>query len=234
MRVLAVTAVVPERDAFLAGRDTTVHPLPGGYELRRAALPGGRVDVLAGGVGPAASAAATATALTVAELDGHPYDVVLSAGIGGSFPGVGPAGCVVAESVVAADLGAESPEGFTPVTGLGFGVDRVDCPADLVRSVVAAVGGVPGEVLTVSTVTGTRERAEQLSRRHPRARAEAMEGFGVASAALGHRVPVLELRTISNEVGPRNRDAWDIPGALAALGRAAEALVPLWEGEERT
>jgi futalosine hydrolase len=53
-----------------------------------------------------------------------------------------------------------------------------------------------------------------------------MEGFGVAEAAAAHDVPVLELRTVSNEVGPRDRAAWRIPEALAALGTACAAAVP--------
>jgi nucleoside phosphorylase len=53
-------------------------------------------------------------------------------------------------------------------------------------------GARTGTVLTVSTVTGTAARAAELRARHPRALAEAMEGFGVAEAAAAHGVPVLE------------------------------------------
>jgi futalosine hydrolase len=51
-----------------------------------------------------------------------------------------------------------------------------------------------------------------------------MEGFGVATAAAAFGVPVLELRTISNAVGPRDRAAWRIPAALGALTTAFAAL----------
>jgi futalosine hydrolase len=54
--------------------------------------------------------------------------------------------------------------------------------------------------------------------------AEAMEGFGVAEAAARHGLPVLELRTVSNPVGPRDRAAWRIGEALEALERAFAAL----------
>ncbi|GAE26629.1 menaquinone via futalosine step 2 [Halalkalibacter wakoensis JCM 9140] len=46
-----------------------------------------------------------------------------------------------------------------------------------------------------------------------------MEGFGVAEAARQHQVPVIEVRSISNKVGPRDRDSWRIKEALAALER---------------
>ncbi len=58
-----------------------------------------------------------------------------------------------------------------------------------------------------------------------------MEGFGVAQAAAAHAaargtvLPVLELRTVSNAVGPRDRAAWRIPDALAALTAAFGKLV---------
>ncbi|MFE3127320.1 futalosine hydrolase, partial [Streptomyces hydrogenans] len=81
-------------------------------------------------------------------------------------------------------------------------------------------------VLTVSTVTGSAARADALAARHPGAAAEAMEGFGVAEAAAAHGAAVLELRAVSNAVGPRDRAAWRIGDALTALRAAAAALVP--------
>jgi futalosine hydrolase len=54
--------------------------------------------------------------------------------------------------------------------------------------------------------------------------AEAMEGFGVATATARVGLPFAEIRAISNPVGPRDRAGWRIPEALAALERAAAAL----------
>ena len=54
-----------------------------------------------------------------------------------------------------------------------------------------------------------------------------MEGFGVATAAADHGVPFVEIRTISNLVGPRDRSAWRIDLALAALTRVGKALATL-------
>lgn len=227
MRVLVATAVPVEGDAV-------ARAFPGPFEEVR--LPGAALrraaghDLLAVGVGPALAAASTATALTVAALEGSPYGLVVSAGIGGGFAPLAPVGSlVVAEEITAADLGAETAEGFVPVTGLGFGVVTHRPPESLVREVAQATGARPGTVLTVSTVTGTAARADALRARHPRALAEAMEGFGVAEAAAAHGVPVLELRAVSNPVGPRDRAAWRIPDALAALTAGFGKLAPLLE-----
>ncbi|MBO8191902.1 futalosine hydrolase [Streptomyces oryzae] len=214
-RVLVVAAVPAEREAVLA------------------ATGGGRaphLDVLAGGVGPAAAAAATATALVTAAHQSNPYDLVIVTGISGGFAanGIDVGDTVVADRIVAADLGAETPDGFASVSLLGFGTAEHLPPPELVREAAEATGARTGPVLSVSTTTGSQHRAEQLLARHPGAAAEAMEGFGVAEAATAHGegVPVLELRAVSNAVGPRDRAAWRIPEALAALTTAFGKLVP--------
>ncbi|MET7872849.1 futalosine hydrolase [Streptomyces cyaneofuscatus] len=229
MRVLVVTAVPVERDAVTRafGGAPEVLTVPGA-ELHRS----GAFDVLAGGAGPAAAAAAAAFAL--ASSAPHPYGLVISAGIGGGFAPAAPLGSlVVASDIVAADLGAETPDGFLPVTALGFGRDRFVPPPALVREVAAATGAAPGPVLTVSTVTGTAARTAALLAAHPGALAEAMEGFGVAEAAERTGVPVLELRAVSNTVGPRDRAAWRIGDALAALTEAFGKSAPALEGWNR-
>ena len=152
-----------------------------------------------------------------------------SSDLAGGFAPLAPLGCaVVAETIVAADLGAETPEGFATVTELGFGRVRhgtAHCAPVAAALRAAGLTTAVGPVLTVSTVTGSAARAAELTGRHPGAVAEAMEGFGVAEAAAAHGVPVLELRTVSNAVGPRDRAAWRIGEAFAALERAF-ALLP--------
>lgn len=209
-RVLVATAVPAERDAV--ARAFTGDTLC-------------TVDVIAAGVGPAAAAAATATALART-----PYALVVSAGIAGGFQPEAPVGSlVIADEITVADLGAETADGFLPVTELGFGTVTHRPPSALVRDLAAATGARTGVVLTVSTVTGTAARATELRARHPRALAEAMEGFGVAEAAAAHGVPVLELRAVSNPVGPRDRAAWRIGDALAALTEGFGKCAPVLE-----
>ncbi|MFI6053352.1 futalosine hydrolase [Streptomyces violascens] len=228
MRVLVVTAVTAEADSVAAGLARAGYASPGAEPPERPARlrrDGHAVDVLPAGVGPAAAAAGTAKALARA-----PYDLVVSAGIGGGFPGVAPLGSlVVASELVAADLGADSPDGFVPLPELGFGRDRLAAPPALREDVARALGAITGRVLTVTTATGTAGRAAELLARHPSAAAEAMEGFGVAEAADQYGLPALEIRAISNEVGPRDRSAWRIGDALAALTDAFGKLPPVLE-----
>ncbi|MEU8589050.1 futalosine hydrolase [Streptomyces sp. NPDC048664] len=227
-RALVVTAVPVERDAVARAF------APGAQEV---ALPGavlhrvhGGPDLLAAGVGPGRAAAATASALTAAALRGAPYGLVVCAGIAGGFAPHAPVGSlVVADEIIAADLGAETPDGFLPVADLGFGTSAHRPPASLVRDLADATGARTGAVLTVSTATGGAARATELRARHPQALAEAMEGFGVAEAAAAHGTPAVEVRAVSNPVGPRDRAAWRIGDALTALTEGFAALAPVLE-----
>ncbi|MFC8299792.1 futalosine hydrolase [Micromonospora orduensis] len=212
--LLVVTAVPAEADAVRAGlADTTVTVTPVG-------------------VGPAVAGAATARLLTLAEAAGHPYRAVVSAGVAGGFVGrAAVGGTVLGSASIAADLGAESADGFIPVDELGMppallgGGSVVPADPTLLAALRTALpAATVGPVLTVSTVTGTAASTEELRRRHPEAVAEAMEGYGVAVAAAQAGVPFAELRTISNPIGPRDRDAWRLREALTALTLAAPAL----------
>jgi futalosine hydrolase len=199
--LLVVTAVPAERDALVAGLGDT------------------GVEVVAVGVGGAGAAAGTARRLATGD-----YQAVLCAGIAGGFDT--PLGGTVLGTVsVGADLGAESPDGFVPLSVLGFGPDTHPADPALLDALRQALpGAAVGPILSVNTVTGTAAGAAELCRRYPGAVAEAMEGFGVASAAALAGVPFAELRTISNLVGPRDRRAWRIGDALAALTGAGQAL----------
>lgn len=176
------------------------------------------VELVVGGLGPAAAAAATARALPGAEL-------VVCAGIGGGFAPLARGDVAIASEIVFADLGAETADGFVPVSELGFGGERYPVPAQLAVELADRTGGHLGTVLTVATVTGTSRTAAQLQTRFPDAVAEGMEGAGVAAAAALYGVPCVEIRAISNFVGPRDRSAWDLPRASDALGRAVAAAL---------
>ncbi|MEU6882081.1 futalosine hydrolase [Streptomyces sp. NPDC046712] len=238
LRILIVTAVAAEADSVargitFGGPGSGEFPLPGGFVLRRHADARTVVDVLVGGVGPAAAAVATATALAHAASPASepaPYDLVVSAGIAGGFQPLAPLGSVVvSDAIVSADLGAQTPDGYLTVEELGFGRSAHTVDGPLTRRISDALtrGDRPhtvAPVLTVSTVTGTAERAAELARRHPGAAAEAMEGFGVAEAAAAYGVPVVEIRAVSNAVGPRDRGAWRIGQAMDALRSTFQQL----------
>lgn len=208
-RILIMTSVAAERDAVLRGLHEN-----------------NAFDVQVSGVGPASAAASTATALATAS-----YSLVINMGIAGGFVGQAEIGSlVVANEIIAADLGSQTPDGFISMDELGFGSARVPVDARMVTQVAEALQAAGllttiGPVLTVSTTTGTAATAQELAARVPGAVAEGMEGYGVATAAQQHGVSVLEIRAISNPVGPRDRDAWRIKEALQTLEAASSVLM---------
>lgn len=203
--VLVMTAVEAERDAVLRGLDGD-----------------SRFAVRLCGVGPASAAARTAAALG----DGEAWTLVVSAGIAGGYPELAPVGTLaVGTASVAADLGVETADGFASVDELGFGASALAADASLAEALLQALNraglvAASGPIVTASTATGTAATAAVRSARVPGAVAEGMEGYGVAVAASYADKPFIELRAISNAVGPRDRDAWRIGDALAALSAA--------------
>lgn len=216
--VLATTA---ERDAAVRHLAAPPPGRLGPYPVLRSA---GATFVVSG-VGPGPAAAATATGLA-----STPFAGVLSSGICGAFRGAAGIGdIVVGTEFVAADVGADSPEGFLDLADLGWAELLLPVAPGLVRAAaerLRAVGltVVTGPVLTVSTATGTQARAAALADRHG-AVAEAMEGRAVADAAQPHGIPVLEVRAVSNLIGPRDTASWRIDAAFHALAQAMAALL---------
>ena len=212
MKLLVVTAVEAERAAIVAA--------------------GVDADVLTVGVGPAEAAARTSAALA-----GGGYDLVLCAGIGGGFAPLTPGDIAVASTIVFGDLdawtgdssdaavGADDATGFVAASELGFGIDRYEVAPKLSVELADRTGGHLGTIVTVATVTGSAAGADALRARFPDAVGEGMEGAGVAAAAVAHHVAFGELRAVSNQVGPRDRSAWQIPLALSALGEAVRAAL---------
>ena len=181
--------------------------------------------MLVSGIGPAGAAAVTAAALATGS-----YDRVLNLGICGGFAGAASVGdVVIATDVVAADLGVEAPEGWLGLASLGWAEESLPVEPSLVQRAADTLRArdlpvVTGPVLTLSSMTGTDARAAVLAERHG-AVAEAMEGRGVAEAALPYGASFLEIRTVSNAVGRRDRAAWEMGRALDLLSVVALALL---------
>ena len=166
-RVLVATAVPAERDAVARAFDGPGRSRrrgdPGPAALPRAGRSGVR-PARRRASAPASAAASTAAALTAAALRGTPYDLVVSAGIGGGFLPDAPVGSlVVADEITAADLGAETADGFLPV-------DR----ARLRRPSPTVPPRRPGTEAAAATGAPRRHRPDRLDRdRHRRARRRA-------------------------------------------------------------
>lgn len=155
---------------------------------------------------------------------------VLQFGVAGAFPGGPPLGGVaLATEDVYADLGVITEERWLPAEALGIPLlergqtryyDAFPCAAEPTAAAAATLDVPTGRFVTVETVTGSAARASELALRH-RPVAESMEGAAAAHACALDGVPFVQLRAMSNVVGPRDRATWRMDEAVRTAGKAA-------------
>ncbi|MDP8961450.1 MAG: futalosine hydrolase [Actinomycetota bacterium] len=170
------------------------------------------------------------TAFHLARLLLDPPQAVLQFGVGGAFADGPPVGGVaLATEDVYADLGVAGEERWLPADVLGIPLlergdtryyDAFPCAAEPTAAAAATLGAPSGRFVTVETVTGTAERAHELALRH-RPIVESMEGAAAAHACALDDVPFVQLRAVSNLVGPRDRSAWRLDEAVQTAVNAA-------------
>ncbi len=158
-------------------------------------------DLLITGVGMVATAVRCARLLAQDN-----FDLVLNVGLCGSFdPGLKPGTVVHVARDRIAELGAEDGDTFLTMTELKL-------PAECKE--LQVVSGV-----TVNTAHGNERSIAALVERYA-PQVESMEGAAFMSACLVSGVRFAQVRAVSNIVERRNRSAWRIPDALAALTRS--------------
>jgi len=144
------------------------------------------------------------------------YDLILNVGIAGAFDRSLSLGTLV--NIVEdkfSELGAENGDEWLTIDELGFGESTFYNNYSLRDSMIDAL--VSCNSVTVNSVHGNMERIEQFRLRNPDVQTESMEGAAVFYAARQAQLQVLQIRTISNYVEARNKDAWDIPLAIGKL-----------------
>ena len=223
MRILLVAATAPEIAPVVA----TLGPaVPSGNRTLTFMRHGHQIDVLTTGVGMVATAARCSSAMAAVR-----YDLAINAGVAGSFvPHLIPGTVVQVTRDRLPELGAEDGAAFLTIHDLGL-LDLNEAPfqdGTLVNTappsapVLATIPSVTG--VTVNTVHGdAKSIALVVERCAPDV--ETMEGAAFMYSALIHAVPFVQLRAISNVVARRNRAAWKLPEAIAALADTTITLI---------
>lgn len=165
-------------------------------------------------------------------------DLVILFGIGGAFEGHGlaPGDLAAADKEIYADLGVTTPSGTRGAEAIGIPVLKKgrktfynEFPTDqrLLKKVLQlnhAPACVSGPFVSVSEVTGTRARRQELVRRFSPV-CENMEGAAAAHICTLYGVPFLEIRGISNMVGVRDHAKWDMSAASKIAQSAVLELI---------
>jgi len=169
-------------------------------------------------------------------------------GIGGAYPASGArvGDIAIAREEIAGDEGVLIQEGFRDTEYIGIPLLKTASSAIYTtfpasdrlihQSLQSLETHRPsgrstvhiGSFVTLSTCTGTSNRARELEARY-RGLCENMEGAAVAQVAELHSVPWLEVRGISNLVEDRDLTKWDIPRAAGAAQLAIQRIVEGWK-----
>ncbi len=183
------------------------------------------ISVLLTGVGLPLAMFQLTRALTIAR-----YDLVINAGIAGALDKQLELGAVVqVVSETFADLGVEEADGsFTDLFKLNL-IHPVAPPfqdGKMVNTFGSAYDFLPKvHGITVNKVHGYAAASIEQLKRRSNASVESMEGAATFYTCLMSQTPFLEIRSISNFVEPRNREAWKIPLAIENLNAVLKDML---------
>lgn len=147
--------------------------------------------------------------------------MLIQAGIGGSYsPNYPPGSVVLINEEVTGDLGVEENNEFKDVFDMGLpqithpytGKSLVNNNAELLQQQnLPLVKGV-----TISEISTRQQRIQQLQQKYQPV-VESMEGAAFHYVAITENIPFIQLRTISNFVGERDKTKWKMKDAIGLL-----------------
>lgn len=236
-KMIIVTAATPYETAWIAGKLTR----PRSFSLGRFIAQRGRIGAASAmifhtGVGKT-NAAHGATLL----LERFSPALFLMIGCGGAYKrsGLHPGGLAIATEEIFGDEGVITPRGWRSMNYLKLPLlrhgrqtffNRFVLDRKTVAGAKKILRGYPlksGPFVTVSEVTGTAEKAEEMENRFGGI-CENMEGAPAAQLCKLYGVPFLEIRGISNIVTRRNRREWNLAAAVKISQQAAEKIIVRW------
>ena len=157
------------------------------------------------------------------------YDLVIQAGIAGSFTeSIALGEVVLVERDRFADLGMEEQNNFFTIFEKGFANPNVFPFASgwlsNDASLINSLGFKKLTGLTVNKVTDNKAHIAQLVAKF-KPDVESMEGAALHYVCLQEKVAFLQLRSISNFVGERDRSKWKMQEALSNLNNALISII---------
>ncbi len=157
------------------------------------------------------------------------YDLVIQAGIGGSFSKKIKAGDVVAIAQdTFGDIGVEENKKFKTIFQMGFG-DENKFPFKkgwLINNseILHASPLKKAKAVTINKITDRKKQTKQLKAIFD-AEIESMEGAAFHFVCLQQNVQFLQIRCISNKVGERDKTKWEVTKAIINLNQELIKLV---------
>ncbi|MFT3827278.1 MAG: futalosine hydrolase [Chitinophagaceae bacterium] len=178
---------------------------------------GHEIDVLITGIGSIST-----TYLLTYNIHNHRPDYLLQAGIAGSFsPNYPPGSLVFVNEDISGDVGVEENGMFKDVTDMGL--QQADHGPYTGKYLVNPYcsdweeDNVPFvRSITINEITTRASRIEQLQQKYSPV-VESMEGAAFHYTALMESIPFMQIRSISNFVGERDKSKWQMKPAIDVL-----------------
>ena len=157
-------------------------------------------------------------------LQGNKYDLVLQAGVAGSYiTNIALGDVVFITSDQYGDTGAEDHDNYLDIFEMGlinpnispYIVGKLLTPLLPVHNKIR-LQQVSG--LTVNTVSGSERTIKQRNDKY-HCDVESMEGAALHYVCLREKVPFAQVRAISNYVTPRDKSQWKMKDAIINLNK---------------
>jgi len=183
------------------------------------------LDILVSGIGLTA-----ATWSITRQLQLKKYDWAIQAGIAGCFNRQLPLGSVVSighDSI--ADQGVLENKRFNTVFDMKLAPEnrhpyKKGWLPNPHRGLLKKAGLKPVKGISVNEITSSRARIALLEEKYQPV-TESMEGAAFHYACLMEGVPFVQVRSLSNYIGERNKARWKMKEAIIQLNAVIEALM---------
>lgn len=224
MKFIAILSSVSLESALIRSQLNGIRRiLLAGKTVYKGKLSGHSILLMTTGIGKVNSAH---SATIVGEH--FPVELVINCGVGGAYPGsgLGIGDIAIASKEIYGDEGVYDPSSWKGMREIGIPLlesgkkiyfNKLPFDRKLLKKTLSLVSGVNkgirnvkvGAFLTLSSVSGTRERAVELEGRF-NSICENMEGAAIAHVCALYKIPLLEIRGISNIVGIRDKRRWNL------------------------
>jgi futalosine hydrolase len=234
MKFIAILTAVPlESELILKAMKNVRNIKTAGTIIFKGKLSGHHILLANTGIGKV-NAAHAATLI----LEKYPVKYVINAGIGGGYPssGLNIGDVALASKEIYGDDGVIIPQEWRDLRAIGIPLMRIgekkyfnEFPLSHVPPRLLDIGAgfkiKRGIFVTVSSVSGTRQRALELEGRF-KAICENMEGAAAAHICAIYKMPMFEIRGISNIAGIRDKRRWNLMLASENCQKAVLSLIP--------
>ncbi|HTB99958.1 MAG TPA: futalosine hydrolase [Ferruginibacter sp.] len=196
------------------------------FEVQPFTSTNNNIDVLITGVG------VPATIYNLQKkLQEKRYDVVIQAGIAGTFLNDSELGkTFLVKQDTFGDIGIEEKGNFSTIFKLGFASEN-DFPFEngwlVNKHLLLSEESV--NAITVNKVSDSEIQKQQLIKTYNPV-IESMEGAALHYVCLQENLSFLQLRSISNHVGERDKSKWKIKDAISSLNIEIAKTVELLNG----